>query len=528
VAEPCHGVRGADTERSSELVQKQVRGSSLLLAGRIMQLTVNLAVQLLVVRYLSKAGYGAFAYALAFATVGETVVLFGLDRAVARLMPIAIEEGEYGKAFGVLLLSVSTVLSLGVVLVVLVLVAAAIDPTMLTGDAHALALLVLLIAFAPIQALEDLLVGMFGVLARPRTIFVRTYVVAPALRLAVGVLLVALGEDARFLAVGYVLAAAVGLLISAALLVRILRAEGLLAHFRPSRLQVPVRETFAFTVPLLSTDLVNVLLFSSDAVLLGHFRGPTDVASFRVIVPAASLNAVPASVFTLLFVPLASAMFGRSDLAGLGELYRRTTAWVAVLCFPVFAVTCAASVVVTGVLYGARYASSATFLSILAVGYYAHAVLGFSGLTLMVHGRVRVLTGLNVLAIVFNLAVNLALIPRYGALGAAVGTTSTLLVYNALKQVALRRTTRIGLTAPGASRALVSIAAMTAAIVAAAPLVADRPALAVLVAVAGSATVVVAARALLDLGATFPELARLPVVRRVLAKARLERSSVNA
>jgi O-antigen/teichoic acid export membrane protein len=185
-------------------------------------------------------------------------------------------------------------------------------------------------------------------------------------------------------------------------------------------------------------------------------------------------------------------------------------------------------VVVTGVLYGARYASSATFLSILAVGYYAHAVLGFSGLTLMVHGRVRVLTGLNVLAIVFNLAVNLALIPRYGALGAAVGTTSTLLVYNALKQVALRRTTRIGLTAPGASRALVSIAAMTAAIVAAAPLVADRPALAVLVAVAGSATVVVAARALLDLGATFPELARLPVVRRVLAKARLERSSVNA
>src|SRR4051794_24237567 len=95
-------VAGKQPQSSDEeVVRSQVRGSTLLLAGRILQLSVNMAVQLLVVRYLSKAGYGAFAYALAIVMLGETIVLFGLDRAVSRLMPISMEKRDYATAFGV-------------------------------------------------------------------------------------------------------------------------------------------------------------------------------------------------------------------------------------------------------------------------------------------------------------------------------------------------------------------------------------------------------------------------------------------
>src|SRR5438445_8609821 len=59
------------TPVNDELVRRHVRGSSLLLAGRALQLASNLAVQLLIVRYLSKTGYGEFAYALAIVTLGE-------------------------------------------------------------------------------------------------------------------------------------------------------------------------------------------------------------------------------------------------------------------------------------------------------------------------------------------------------------------------------------------------------------------------------------------------------------------------
>ena len=43
---------------------------------------------MLIVRYLSKSDFGAFAYALAVASMGSSMVLFGLDKAIARFVPI--------------------------------------------------------------------------------------------------------------------------------------------------------------------------------------------------------------------------------------------------------------------------------------------------------------------------------------------------------------------------------------------------------------------------------------------------------
>jgi O-antigen/teichoic acid export membrane protein len=194
-------------------------------------------------------------------------------------------------------------------------------------------------------------------------------VIAPSLRLAVGALLIATHSSVYFLAVGYVFTGAAGLAVSVVLLIAILRREGLLEHLHPRRIRLPWRSTFAFTIPLLSTDLVNVLLFSSDAVLLGHFRGAADVASFRVVIPLVSLIVVPATVFTMLYVPQASRLYARGDRAAFGELYRRTTLWIAVACFPVLALSVCAAQPLTSLLYGSRYADSALLLSILAVGY---------------------------------------------------------------------------------------------------------------------------------------------------------------
>ena len=130
--------------------------------------------------------YGAFAYALAIVMLGETIVLFGLDHAVSRLMPISLEKRDYATAFGVLVVSVVAVLSLGALLTVAVVFSRGAFEGSVIGDHRAVTLLALMIVLAPIQALEDLFVGIFSVLGRPRTIFVRTYVIAPALRLGGG------------------------------------------------------------------------------------------------------------------------------------------------------------------------------------------------------------------------------------------------------------------------------------------------------------------------------------------------------
>jgi O-antigen/teichoic acid export membrane protein len=54
--------------------RKLVRGSTLLLAGRLISKLANFATQILIVRYLSQSAYGEFAYALSVITVAQSVI----------------------------------------------------------------------------------------------------------------------------------------------------------------------------------------------------------------------------------------------------------------------------------------------------------------------------------------------------------------------------------------------------------------------------------------------------------------------
>jgi O-antigen/teichoic acid export membrane protein len=498
----------ARRDATARSIAGQIRGSNLLLAGRVVSLALGLVTQIAIVRYLSQTSFGAFAYALSVVAVGQTIATFGLDRAIGRFVPIYHERGDYSRLFGTIATVAGTIVVLGAAVVAGVAVLQAALPSVLS-EPEVGSLLLILVALAPLQALDTVLVGLFAVLARPRSIFVRTYLLAPGLRLVVVLAAVLAGGGVLFLAAGYVAAAAAGSAIYAVVLYRLLRSDGLLERFRLDGIRFPAREVFALTVPLLTTDLVVVLISATDMVLLGYFKGAADVASFAVVKPIAELNHLALLSFTLLFVPLAARLFARDDRAGINDLYWRTAAWVAAISFPVFAVTFLFAEPLVGLLYGSRYEESALFLAVLAAGFYVQASLGLNGTTLMVFGRIRYIVGLNALTILLNLALNLTLIPIYGALGAAIGTSVTLAIHNLLKQLALARATSVQFFSRRYAKLYAAIGAGAAVLVAANAL--DAPFGVRLAVVLGVCVVCFAvARRLLDLAETFPELRRIP------------------
>ena len=436
-AEPV--VERAPKQGRHDVTAKQIRGSSLLLAGRILSLAVNFAVQILIVRYLSKSDYGAFAYALSIASLGETFTTFGLDRAITRFVPIYDERGEYNKMFGAIVMVVGTILGLGLTAVLLVYGLQSVVSGSLISNDKAMSLLLILIFLSLVQSLDNLTTGMFAVFSRPRAIFFRKYVLAPGLRLTVVLVLVLSNAGVLFLAAGYVAAGAIGVAIYLVILVRVLRQQGLLGRFHVGTMKVPAREILSFTIPLLTSDLVYAVMNTSDAVLLGHFKGADAVASFRVIWPLAQMNQIVLASFGILFTPMIARLFARDDREGIDQVYWGTAVWMAIISFPIFALTFSLAKPLTTAFYGDRYSSSALYLTLLSLGYYFNAAVGSNGLTLKVFGLLRYVVVINVIAAAVNIGLNVLLIPRYGALGAAIGTCSTLIAHNLLKQWGLRR-----------------------------------------------------------------------------------------
>ena len=498
---------------SSDAARRQIRGSSLLLSGRVLSLALNFATQVLIVRYLSKSDFGAFAFGLSIVSLGESVALLGLDKAVPRFLPIYQEHGANGKVLGTLLMAAGTVLSLGLGFVLLAFGLNGFAGGDLGGSGQALTVILILICLSPIQALDDLLMGAFAVFSKPRAIFFRKYVLAPGLRLVV-IALVVLGQSGvRELALGYVLAGGVGVAIYTVILIQTLRADGLLARVDRRALRFPAREVFGFAIPLITVDLLFVFMNTTNVWMLQHFGSAEEVADYRVVQPAARLNLLVMTSFTLLFTPLAARLFAKGDRNGIRELYWRTAAWMAVFSFPVFALTFAAAHGLTVGLFGERYAGSAPILSLLALGYYVNVALGFNGLTLRVFGLVRYVVVISLAAAVANIALNLVLIPRFGAIGAAVGTCATLVIHNALKQGGLRKGTGIGVFDREHRRVYGAIAAATIGLVVVHPLLGPSPVVAVALVAIASSLVLWVTRGTLRVGDTFPELLRIPVVR---------------
>ena len=506
---------------------RHVRGSTLLLLGRVIATVVNFLVQVLIVRYLSTGAYGAFAYALSLVTFGETLVTLGIDRAVGRFLPIYQERGEWSKLFGTIAFVGGTIVSLGLVLIVLVVGLAGTVGPAVVRDELAVSLIVILVVLAPLQAADAMFANVLAVFASPRAIFLRRFVLSPFLRLSVVGLLVVGQFDVSFLAAGYVVTGAIGVVLYAYLLFGVLSQQGLLARLEIRRLDLPAREILLYTIPLLTTDLVFLFMNTTDAILLGAFHGVDEVGAWRVVQPLGGLNQLVLGSFTLLFVPAASRLFARRANEEMRDLYWQTAIWMAVATFPIFVVTFALADPLTVLLYDERYAASGLLLSLLALGRYVDVVLGFNGLTLRVFGDMRAIVIVNIFAAATNLTLNLLLIPRLGALGAAIGTATTLILYNVAKQVALARVTAIPAFETRYLRVYLAIVVAAGAVFLLQVLVAPPLPVGMTAAAASAVLVALASREHLRMAQTFPELQRLPFARLLIGRPRNDGARAN-
>ena len=87
------GVQRTDADR-------QIRGSSLLLVGRLIAIGLDLMTQVLIVRSLSKGDFGAFAFALSIVSLLATISVFGLDKTLPRFATIYEEKRDQGGLVG--------------------------------------------------------------------------------------------------------------------------------------------------------------------------------------------------------------------------------------------------------------------------------------------------------------------------------------------------------------------------------------------------------------------------------------------
>lgn len=507
----------SQSQREEDMTHAQIRGSSLFLAGRLLSVGINFCAQVLMVRFLSVAHYGAFAYGLSVVAFLQLFATLGLQDAISRYAPIYYENGEYEKLFGAIFLAAGVIFGTGILVVVGVLGFPGLLSRFLTHEQLALRLLPILIFLVPVEASDAMLDGLFASFGSARAIFFRKYILGPGLKLGVVVLLIWRNATVVFLAYAYVSVSVLAVLMYIWMYLRILRDQQLLRHVSASTVRVPAQEILAFIIPGLSSLLATVAIPMVSILLLGSMRTMSDVAYYRVVLPLAQLNGIVMASFTLLYTPAAARLLAKAHFGAINALYWKTAAWMSVLSFPIFAATFSFAKPLTIFLYGNRYVPSVPVLALLALASYFNTSLGFNLQTLKVLGRLRFITVVSVLSLVIDIALNMLLIPKLGALGAAMASAATAIIYNLLLQLGLLLTSKFN----AFDRRYLSIYA-TVALSAVGLLVLQNFTsmnlyLALLMGGVVSLCVVAIARRKLRITETFPELLSLPFARLLLS-----------
>ena len=187
-------------------------------------------------------------------------------------------------------------------------------------------------------------------------------------------------------------------------------------------ISLPTRDVLWFAVPLLTSPLVWTAFTLGSSTALAWWYDSAAIADYLSVWSAARLNMVVASTFGVLFLPSLARLVVQGVGSRIHSAYWRTSGWVAALTLPAFSRNGATGARHDGVSLWGKIPSSATVLAIVSFGIYVDVVFGFNRQTLELYGRVWTVVASDVVTMIANLALVLALVPEFGPNGAAVAT----------------------------------------------------------------------------------------------------------
>jgi O-antigen/teichoic acid export membrane protein len=204
-------------------------------------------------------------------------------------------------------------------------------------------------------------------------------------------------------------------------------------------------ELMKFSVPLLASTIMSMMLMWADTLMIGRYDTPAAVGIYGVSISLVKLLLFPLTSLSYVFLPVAGEIYAKKKTGELKRVYQVLTKWAFVATLPIFFVLFFFPEMTINLLFGSRFVDASLSLRILAVGFLVNAFLGTNGLLLTVLGLTKTIMNISIVGAILNVILNYVLIKHLGMgiTGAALATMTSYIVINFLYSVSLLRHGRV-------------------------------------------------------------------------------------
>jgi O-antigen/teichoic acid export membrane protein len=184
---------------------------------------------------------------------------------------------------------------------------------------------------------------------------------------------------------------------------------------------------------------VSIVVGASALWVLSWARPHEEVAVYGVMLSIGQLVGLTAAVAGRLIPQEISVLYEERRLPELERLVRSAATVVAVVTLATAFVLVAGGRPLIRIAYGSPYVVGWPVLLILALAAFVDGATGLAGYVLQSTGHHRILLHLTIAAALVNIALSIVLVRPFGAIGIAVSTAASLVVFNVAMAVAVRR-----------------------------------------------------------------------------------------
>lgn len=403
---------------------KVVHGGALFALGSVSATVLQFVSGVIVIRIVAPSEFGLISLAYITSNVFVTIASLGFRNGVPQFLAKSRGQGataDVGQVAGTAL-----VISFSVsIFFALLQFGTAYEVAASFGKPEAQPVLEAFALLIPPLAMIGILSAIFRGMENSKAKVIFQDITTNVSRMVLLIFVVILGYGFEAVLTVYVLS------VWAAFLTYLLYAYSHLVKMVRMRLETSLAKRLIwFSLPLMAAGVMNNVMAWAGTLSLGYLGATNDVALFNAPLRLVNVIPIPMAAMIFLYLPIATTMIARGAHDELKSLYLSTTKWAFLITLPflLFFVIDAEFIVRT--LFGDEYMGSADVLRVLAVGFSAHTLLGPNGMTLISWGDTRSVFQGTLLAAVMVIVLSIILIPYYGALGAAIGTSTAFIVSN--------------------------------------------------------------------------------------------------
>jgi len=404
-----------DLERSIKTIAK---GAGVVFIGMVIGHIIGMVNQILLGRFLGAKYYGQFNLAISLVTIAKTLAVFGIPGGITRFIPFYLEKGQMETVKSTISFGIKLVLFVSMSIGIILYLFSDIIAVNVFHEESLRQILKYFFIGIPLVAIPGILESII------RSFKVMKY---KLIIYDLGMKLVRVTVFTLFILLGYNLFGAIFAYFVAlifAIIASLFVIQKKLFPFYFKYTKVPIaKKLLSFSWPLSLTGMTFIFVSKTDILLIGYYLTSEEIGIYMPVLVIANLFAFIGISFEYIFLPVISGFFAKEKTDELESIFKSVSKWMFLIASPMLIYTILFPKEIITLLFGSEYSKGYLALIILTLGMFIRVSTGLAGNVLVGGGYTKLNLASEIFSATSNVFLNIILIPIYGIIGAAIGTS---------------------------------------------------------------------------------------------------------